>query len=50
MYPVNGVSAVPSVLLTGGVQLRVAVPVVPGVTLTVVLCEAEPPEPLHVSV
>jgi len=47
---VSGVNAVPSVLLVGATQARVAVPVVAGVTLTVVLCEAVPPAPVQVKV
>ncbi len=40
----------PFVLFVGATQARVAVPVVAGVTLTVVLCEAEPPAPVQVNV
>ncbi len=40
----------PFVLLVGGAQESVAVPVVAGVTLTVVLCEAVPPEPVQAKV
>jgi hypothetical protein len=47
---VSGVKAVPFVLLVGAAQERVAVPVVAGVTLTVVLCEAEPPAPVQAKV
>ncbi len=46
----SGVKAVPFVLLVGAAQERVAVPVVAGVTLTVVLCEAEPPAPVQAKV
>ncbi len=38
------------VLVVGAVQVRVAVPVVAGVMLTVVLCAAEPPAPVQVKV
>ncbi len=38
------------VLLVGADHARVAVPVVAGVTLTVVLCEAEPPAPVQAKV
>jgi hypothetical protein len=47
---VSGVKAVPFVLLAGATQESVAVPVVAGVTLTVVLCEAEPPAPVQAKV
>ncbi len=38
------------VLVVGATHVRVAVPVVAGVTVTVALCEAVPPLPVHVSV
>ncbi len=40
----------PFVLLVGASHERVAVPVVGGVTLTVVLCDAEPPAPVQTKV
>jgi len=41
---------VPFVLLVGAAHESVAVPFVAGVTLTVVLCDAEPPAPVQASV
>ncbi len=40
----------PFVLLVGAAHARVAVPVVACVTLTVVLCDAEPPAPVQTKV
>jgi hypothetical protein len=49
-YPDNVVTAVPSVFVVGAAHDSVAVPVVAGVTVTVALCEAEPPVPVQVNV
>jgi hypothetical protein len=38
------------VFVVGATHVRVAVPVVGGVTVTVALCDAVPPLPVHVSV
>ena len=51
VYPVRPVTAVPSVLVVGAVQVNVAIPVVvAGVTVTVALWVAEPVLPVQLSV
>jgi hypothetical protein len=50
VYPDSGVTAEPSVFDVGGTQVSIAVPVVAGVTVTVALCEAEPPVPEQLNV
>jgi hypothetical protein len=50
VYPDSGVTAEPSVFVVGGTQVSIAVPVVTGVTVTVALCEAEPPGPVQLNV
>ena len=50
VYPDSGVTAEPSVFDVGGTQVSIAVPVVAGVTMTVALCEAEPPVPVQLNV
>lgn len=51
-YPVKVVNGLPLVLSVGATQDKVAVPggLVEALTVTVALCEAEPPVPLHVKV
>ncbi len=46
----SGVNAEPSVLPVGAAHASEAVPVVVAVTLTVVLCVAEPPGPVQTNV
>ena len=48
--PLRVVTGVPFVFAVGATQVSVAVPVVAGVTVTVALCEAEPPAPVQLSV
>jgi hypothetical protein len=50
LYPVSAVTGVPSVLVVGEFQDRVAVPFDDAVTVIVVLSLAVPPEPLQVRV
>jgi hypothetical protein len=52
VYPDNGVTGVPSVLVVGSTQVSVAVPLAGGgaETVTVADCAAEPPAPLQVKV
>jgi hypothetical protein len=47
--PDNGVTGEPSVFVVGAAQVSVAVPVA-DVTVTVALCDAEPPAPVQLSV
>jgi hypothetical protein len=47
---VRFVTGVPSVLVVGGIHVSVADPLAAAVTVTVALCVADPPAPVHVSV
>jgi len=47
--PDNGVTGEPLVFVVGATQVSVAVPVA-DVTVTVALCDAEPPAPVQLSV